>query len=131
MDRLLSIGNSNNFKLAFQSLKTRQNIKNPSSVLVPETNLNRPILYARCYSTDQIEPDKIPESVFLEALETTSTVPWLWSLDKDPAERLKRAYSLIFQIVMYIARPKESEEAGQQYLVVSPLDFRSSSRLTN
>jgi len=102
--------------LAFQGLKTCRNIQHSSSVLV-STNLNRHTLYTRSYSTDQTKPDEVPESAFLEVLESTSNSPLLRTLEQDHGERLRSAYAIIFQIVMYIARPKESPEAGQQYLV--------------
>jgi hypothetical protein len=61
--------------------------------------------------------------LFLNALEEASTAPWV-ALEhtKDdkasPEDRMKRAYSRLFQIIMYLGRPQE-EEAAAEFLVVS------------
>jgi len=60
-------------------------------------------------------PAGFPPHIFLEALESTAFAPWLaienTSDDtRPPEEKMKRAYSRIFQIVMYLGRPQDDAE---------------------
>ncbi|KAF5376905.1 hypothetical protein D9615_007354 [Tricholomella constricta] len=47
---------------------------------------------------------------WISILENTASAPWLHKLSPDHASRLKVAYTLLFQIVLYLSRPGESEQ---------------------
>jgi len=74
------------------------------------------------YSTFTLPPDSpapqpTPE-MYLQVLETTVSAPWValehTASDRATAEdRLKRAYSRIYQIFMYLGRPQVEEVAAQ------------------
>lgn len=84
--------------------------------------LPRPCLARHAYSTftpppDSPTPEPTPE-MYLQVLETTVSAPWValehTASDRATAEdRLKRAYSRIFQIFMYLGRPQAEEVAAQ------------------
>lgn len=59
----------------------------------------------------------IPPEKWIKILENTASAPWLGSLPPVHEDRLKRAYALLFQIVIYLGRPQDAEEAGQYLLV--------------
>ncbi|KAF7976525.1 hypothetical protein HWV62_6349 [Athelia sp. TMB] len=56
--------------------------------------------------------------MYLQVIESTASAPWValehTSSDRaTPEDRLKRAYSRIFQIFMYLGRPQTEELAAQ------------------
>lgn len=61
---------------------------------------------------ETMSPDK-----WIQVLENTASAPWLNTLPTEHGDRLKRAYTLLFQIVLYLGRPQEPEMA-EQFLVV-------------
>jgi len=61
---------------------------------------------------------------WITVLENTATAPWLNIVPQDHEDKLKRAYTLLFQIVLYLGRPQEEDKA-QQFLVVSVLALLS------
>jgi hypothetical protein len=68
-------------------------------------------------------PTPTPE-MYLAVLEATASAPWValehTEHDKaSPADRMKRAYSRVFQIIMYLGQP-QNEEAAAKFLMVSP-----------
>lgn len=70
-------------------------------------------------SPDSEEPPKMPTpEMWIQVLESTANAPWLaqehTSSDRaTPPQRLERAYSRIFQSIMYLGRPQEEEAAAQ------------------
>ncbi|KAG5640482.1 hypothetical protein DXG03_008341, partial [Asterophora parasitica] len=85
---------------------------------------------SRTYTTRTIPPDEEPvnsnetnegeakhdsEASWISILENTTSAPWLYKFSPVPSERLQVAYTLLFQIVLYLTRPGETE----QFLVVS------------
>lgn len=58
------------------------------------------------------------EEKWIAILENTAGAPWLSSLPPELENRLKLAYTLLFQIVLYLGRPMDPEKADQ-FLVVS------------
>jgi hypothetical protein len=56
--------------------------------------------------------------MWLTVLENTATAPWLNLVEQDHKDKLKRAYTLMYQIVLYLGRPQEEGKA-EQFLVVS------------
>jgi hypothetical protein len=69
--------------------------------------------------TKNSKEDTIPPDAWIEALERTANAPWLFHLPNDPADRLKRSFTLLFQIILYLGRPQEAEKATQ-FLTVRP-----------
>ncbi|KAF7978055.1 hypothetical protein HWV62_1685 [Athelia sp. TMB] len=74
------------------------------------------------YSTFTPPPDSPPPTptpeMYLQVIESTASAPWValehTSSDRaTPEDRLKRAYSRIFQIFMYLGRPQTEELAAQ------------------
>ncbi|KAG6874516.1 hypothetical protein C0995_010427 [Termitomyces sp. Mi166 len=49
---------------------------------------------------------------WISILENTTSVPWLFSSKPGPREKLMLAYTLLFQVVLYLSRP----EGGEQFL---------------
>ncbi|KAF9457882.1 hypothetical protein BDZ94DRAFT_1272009 [Collybia nuda] len=60
---------------------------------------------------EKISPDR-----WIGILENTASAPWLNELPLEHGDRLKRAYTLLFQIVLYLGRPQEADMA-EQFLV--------------
>ncbi|TFK33170.1 hypothetical protein BDQ12DRAFT_691592 [Crucibulum laeve] len=56
---------------------------------------------------------EIPPVAWLQVLETTASAPWLAHVPTDPADRLRRSYTLILQIVLYLSRPQQDDGAEQ------------------
>jgi hypothetical protein len=59
--------------------------------------------------------------MYLAVLEATASAPWValehTEHDKaSPADRMKRAYSRVFQIIMYLGQP-QNEEAAAKFLM--------------
>ncbi|KAF8878401.1 hypothetical protein BD779DRAFT_1554448 [Infundibulicybe gibba] len=75
-----------------------------------------PIRQPRQYTTAPPPDAPIPPEKWIEVLEKTASAPWLGALPPDHADRLRRAYTFLFQIVIYLGRPQEQEQ-GEQYLV--------------
>ena len=69
-------------------------------------------------SESRNEKKEIPPEWWIGALEATANAPWLFHLPNEKVDRLKRAFTLIFQIILYLGRPQEIEKA-QQFLNVS------------
>ncbi|KAG5634049.1 hypothetical protein H0H81_003617 [Sphagnurus paluster] len=77
---------------------------------------------SRFYTTRTLPSDEDPKSVegetnvpteekkWISILENTVSAPWLFSLPPDHEQRLKIAYTLLFQIVLYLTRPAEAEQ---------------------
>ncbi len=71
------------------------------------------------------QPSQDPKDLnWLQFLESASKAPWLTQAPPHAEDRLRRAYSLLFQIILYLGRPlsndvKEVEQATQQFLLVS------------
>lgn len=63
---------------------------------------------------DSIQHDAASDQ-WLQALETAATAQWLDVLPADPADRLRRAYALLMQVILYLHRPQNEIE---QSLVV-------------
>ncbi|RDB27332.1 hypothetical protein Hypma_004420 [Hypsizygus marmoreus] len=63
----------------------------------------------------ELRPLEEPEK-WIAILENTAAAPWLLTLPPDHENRLKLAYTLLFQIVLYLSRPMEAEQA-EQFLV--------------
>jgi len=60
---------------------------------------------------------------WIELLELTAQAPWLSSVPEDHKDRLRRSYTLLLQIVMYLTGPNaqgtvRDEAAAQQFLLV-------------
>ncbi|TFK64324.1 hypothetical protein BDN72DRAFT_723674, partial [Pluteus cervinus] len=54
---------------------------------------------------------------WIEALETTARAPWLGMIPLDDGDKLKQAYALLLQTVLYLGRPHEGgEDAVNQFL---------------
>ncbi|KAF9497711.1 hypothetical protein BDN71DRAFT_560360 [Pleurotus eryngii] len=58
---------------------------------------------------DSIQRNAVADQ-WLQALETAATAPWLDVLPADPADRLRRAYALLMQVVLYLHRPQNEIE---------------------
>ncbi|KAM6497622.1 hypothetical protein JOM56_005570 [Amanita muscaria] len=56
---------------------------------------------------------EIPPEWWINALEATANAPWLFHLPNEPVDRLKRAFTLLFQIILYLGRPQEEGVAIQ------------------
>jgi len=75
---------------------------------------------SRSYTTQTQNPDEAqpeaeaksepPSEEWISILENTTSAPWLFSVSPDPKQRLKLAYTLLFQIVLYLTRPAEAEQ---------------------
>lgn len=60
---------------------------------------------------------------WIELLESTAQAPWLASVPEDHQDRLRRSYTLLLQIVMYLTGPNaqgavKDEAEAQQFLLV-------------
>ncbi|KAH0589564.1 hypothetical protein H2248_005300 [Termitomyces sp. 'cryptogamus'] len=55
------------------------------------------------------------EERWISILENTTSAPWLFSSKPGPKEKMMLAYILLFQIILYISRPK----GGEQFLIAS------------
>jgi hypothetical protein len=60
----------------------------------------------------------MPPELWLTVLENTAKAPWLNLVSQEHEQKLKRAYTLLYQIVLYLGRPQEEGKA-EQFLVVS------------
>jgi hypothetical protein len=69
-------------------------------------------------SNTNSEQKDIPPEMWLTVLENTANAPWLSLVPQDHEDKLKRAYTLLYQIVLYLGRPQEDGKA-EQFLVVS------------
>ncbi|GLB36903.1 hypothetical protein LshimejAT787_0311900 [Lyophyllum shimeji] len=64
-------------------------------------------------SETQPNPESQPDpeaGQWIAILENTTSAPWLFTLSPDPEQRLRIAYALLFQIVLYLTRPTEAEQ---------------------
>ncbi|KAF8625650.1 hypothetical protein AX15_005271 [Amanita polypyramis BW_CC] len=76
----------------------------------------------KCQNENSGGKKEIPPEWWIGALETTANAPWLFHLPQEPVDRLKRTFTLIFQIILYLGRPQETEMA-HQFLNVSGKSF--------
>ncbi|KAF9442589.1 hypothetical protein P691DRAFT_765058 [Macrolepiota fuliginosa MF-IS2] len=73
--------------------------------------------------SESSKPPEDPKDIpWIEFLESVSKAPWLTSTPPDFEDRLRRAYSLLFHIILYLGRPlsnnvQEAQEATQQFLL--------------
>ncbi|KAF8632478.1 hypothetical protein AX17_004828 [Amanita inopinata Kibby_2008] len=56
---------------------------------------------------------EIPPEWWIGALETTAHAPWLFHMPPEDPDKLKKAFTLIFQVIIYLGRPQEQEKATQ------------------
>ena len=61
---------------------------------------------------------EMPAEIWINALENTAKASWLNLVPQGHEDKLKRAYTLLYQIVLYLGRPQEEGKA-EQFLVVS------------
>ncbi|KAF8060662.1 hypothetical protein FPV67DRAFT_302071 [Lyophyllum atratum] len=88
--------------------------------VIQHTTPRRSFMASSCsYRTRTLPPDeaeakeadsKAESEQWISILENTVSAPWLFSLPPDPEQRLKLAYALLFQIVLYLTRPAEAEQ---------------------
>ncbi|KAF4590925.1 hypothetical protein EYR40_009522 [Pleurotus pulmonarius] len=75
---------------------------------------HRTLQGARLYSSTPSAEDGVQRDAaadqWLEALETAATAQWLDVLPADPADRLRRAYALLMQVILYLHRPQNEIE---------------------
>ena len=79
----------------------------PRATMVKDTSSNG----------DSPQAKTIPESEKVAMLEATAKAPWLSSLPDNIDDRLKVAYLIVFQLVLYLDRPMELEETTQFFTV--------------
>ncbi|KAJ3573245.1 hypothetical protein NP233_g2549 [Leucocoprinus birnbaumii] len=70
-------------------------------------------------NANEQHPEELP---WIDMLESAAKADWLRSTPTDHHDRLKRAYSLLFHIILYLGRPltkdvQEAEAATQQFLL--------------
>ncbi|KAF5347605.1 hypothetical protein D9756_010682 [Leucocoprinus leucothites] len=73
-------------------------------------------------SNSEAQPEAPEEVSWIEVLESVAKAPWLTSTPSDHGDRLRRAYSLLFHVILYLGRPlakdaQEAEAAAQQFLL--------------
>ena len=71
------------------------------------------------------EGASIPPEAWIGALERTANAPWLFQLPHDPTDRLKRSFTLMFQVILYLGRPQEEDKATQFLTVRSKFHLSS------
>ncbi|KAF9441396.1 hypothetical protein P691DRAFT_812842 [Macrolepiota fuliginosa MF-IS2] len=80
--------------------------------------------FATTRLTTTITPQAYPIQKTTSSFSSISKAPWLTSTPPDFEDRLRRAYSLLFHIILYLGRPlsnnvQEVQKATQQFLLVS------------
>ncbi|KAJ8453684.1 hypothetical protein ONZ45_g19611 [Pleurotus djamor] len=68
----------------------------------------------RTWTINPSDSDPIPPERWIEALETVANAEWLTHRPLDPSDRMRRAYALLMQVILYLHRPQPEVE---QYLV--------------
>ncbi|KXN81605.1 hypothetical protein AN958_04399 [Leucoagaricus sp. SymC.cos] len=126
------------------SLTARSSLLGPTRTIVSYTSRTavRAKYFQKCRSTlltrysstasgdnpaseSSSEAPEAPQDVpWLELLESAAKAPWLTSIPPDHQDRLKRSYSLLFYVILYLGRPlskdpTQAEEATQQFLLVN------------
>ncbi|KAF8996432.1 hypothetical protein BDQ17DRAFT_1364434 [Cyathus striatus] len=107
----------------YLSLQARQSIANsrrysqenaPSKAPEAEPTAQAETTEQTDSSTQKL--NEIPSERFVQVLKNTASAPWLSQIPSEQEDRLKRAYTLLFQVILYLGRPQEPE-AAQQFLV--------------